>query len=137
IRRKKEILENKGGPVLLDTLTYRYSGHSPSDAGAYREKQEVEAWQQFDPLVRYAEQLVEAGVTTTAQIAEEQARIDELICKAYRKAVDESISPRPDLSRRGNLLARTMYSNRRVERLDDREPEVRLAKEHTPRVPQK
>src|SRR5690606_10026882 len=56
IRRKKEILENKGGPVLLDTLTYRYSGHSPSDAGAYREKQEVEAWQQFDPLVRYAEQ---------------------------------------------------------------------------------
>jgi 2-oxoisovalerate dehydrogenase E1 component len=136
IRRKKEILENKGGPVLLDTLTYRYSGHSPSDAGAYREKQEVEAWQQFDPLVRYAEQLVEAGVTTTAQIAEEQARIDELIFKAYRKAVDESISPRPDLSRRGNLLERTMYSNRRVERLDDREPEVLLAKEDNPRVQQ-
>jgi 2-oxoisovalerate dehydrogenase E1 component len=136
IRRKKEILKNKGGPVLLDTLTYRYSGHSPSDAGAYREKQEVEAWQQFDPLVRYAEQLVEAGVTTTAQIAEEQARIDELIFKAYRKAVDESISPRPDLSRRGNLLERTMYSNRRVERLDDREPEVLLAKEDNPRVQQ-
>jgi len=136
IRRKKDILENKGGPVLLDTLTYRYSGHSPSDAGAYREKTEIEAWQQFDPLIKYAEQLVEAGVVTTAQIAEEQERIDELILKAYSKAVDESISPRPDLAHRNNLLERTMYSNQRVEKLDDREPDVLMAKEDNPRVVQ-
>ena len=29
--------------MLLDTLTYRYSGHSPSDASSYRSKDEVDA----------------------------------------------------------------------------------------------
>jgi 2-oxoisovalerate dehydrogenase E1 component len=50
IRRKKEVLENNQGPVLLDTLTYRFSGHSPSDASSYRTKEEVEAWMEHDPL---------------------------------------------------------------------------------------
>jgi 2-oxoisovalerate dehydrogenase E1 component len=58
IRRKKEILARGDGPVLLDTITYRYSGHSPSDASSYREKSEIEAWQQIDPLVTFAGQLV-------------------------------------------------------------------------------
>jgi 2-oxoisovalerate dehydrogenase E1 component len=35
-KRKKKIIEDKRGPVLLDVLTYRYSGHSPSDASSYR-----------------------------------------------------------------------------------------------------
>ena len=43
--RKKEILQRGEGPVLLDTMTYRFSGHSPSDASSYREKSEIEAWQ--------------------------------------------------------------------------------------------
>ena len=31
VTRKKKILEEGRGPVLMDTLTYRFSGHSPSD----------------------------------------------------------------------------------------------------------
>ena len=38
IERKRKILENGKGPVLLDTITYRFSGHSPSDASSYRTK---------------------------------------------------------------------------------------------------
>ena len=49
--RKREILQRGDGPVLLDTVTYRFSGHSPSDASSYREKAEIEAWQQVDSLV--------------------------------------------------------------------------------------
>ncbi|HKM29358.1 MAG TPA: thiamine pyrophosphate-dependent dehydrogenase E1 component subunit alpha, partial [Bacilli bacterium] len=41
-KRKRKIIEEKRGPVLLDVLTYRYSGHSPSDASSYRTKEEVE-----------------------------------------------------------------------------------------------
>ena len=46
--RKKKILEEGRGPVLMDTITYRFSGHSPSDASSYRTKEEVELWEQVD-----------------------------------------------------------------------------------------
>ena len=52
-RRKIEILKEKKGPVLLDTLTYRFSGHSPSDASSYRTKEEIEAWQKVDSIIDY------------------------------------------------------------------------------------
>ena len=44
IERKKEILLAGKGPVLLDTITYRLSGHSPSDASSYRTREELELW---------------------------------------------------------------------------------------------
>ena len=44
-RRKKALLEKKEGPCLLDVVTYRYSGHSPSDQSSYRTKEEIEAWE--------------------------------------------------------------------------------------------
>ena len=39
------------GPMLLDTITYRLSGHSTSDQNAYREKDEIEAWRELTPLL--------------------------------------------------------------------------------------
>ena len=50
IERKKAILLAGQGPVLLDTVTYRFSGHSPSDASAYRTKEEIDLWMQQDAL---------------------------------------------------------------------------------------
>ena len=137
VSRKKAILERGDGPVLLDTVTYRFSGHSPSDASSYREKSEVEAWQQHDSLVTYAEQLVEAGVSTRAQIDALQQEVDALVMKAYRKAIDLSLSPRTDLRNTGCLLEQTMFSNQRVESMDTtRRPEVLMPKEENPRVKQ-
>ena len=60
ILRKKEILASGDGPVLLDTVTYRYSGHSPSDQNSYRERSEIEAWREHDPLIHFAAGLVES-----------------------------------------------------------------------------
>ncbi|MDH3675442.1 MAG: thiamine pyrophosphate-dependent dehydrogenase E1 component subunit alpha, partial [Anaerolineae bacterium] len=53
IERKRKVLEKGHGPVLLDTVTYRFSGHSPSDASAYRDKAEIELWRQHDSLANY------------------------------------------------------------------------------------
>ena len=135
IRRKKEVLDRGDGPVLLDTLTYRFSGHSPSDASSYREKSELDAWKQVDPLETYAGSLVEAGVCTQQQIDEVNALAEALVGKAYRKATDLEISPRADLKKTGCLLERVMLSNRKVPCLDaTRRPEVLIPKEENPRV---
>ena len=136
IRRKKEILARGDGPVLLDTITYRYSGHSPSDASSYREKSEVEAWQQVDPLNTFGEQLVKARVATEAELKEMQEKVDALMFKAYQKAVDLVISPRADLKKKGGLLEQTMYSNQRAEKLSDAKPDVLMPLEANPRVKQ-
>lgn len=61
-KRKKAIIEERRGPVLLDVLTYRFSGHSPSDASSYRTKEELAAWQAVDPLITYRAELVKAGI---------------------------------------------------------------------------
>lgn len=50
-------------PAVLETMTYRYRGHSVADAGlAYRTKDEIAAHQAADPLIRTRALLREAGV---------------------------------------------------------------------------
>ncbi len=135
IARKKKILAAGDGPVLLDTITYRYSGHSPSDASSYRTKEEIAAWQEHDPLVTYAAQLVEAKVATQADIDAMVAGAEALILKAFTKAIDEEISPREQFMHSDNLLERTMFSNGKVESLDPgREPDVLMPIEENPRI---
>ena len=137
IKRKKAILEKGNGPILLDTITYRFSGHSPSDASSYREKSEIEMWQQQDSLLTFADQLVSAKVCAQADLDVLKQKIDGLIFKAYKNAIDLKISPRLDLKKAGNLLENLMFSNQKVESLDpSRKPEVLMSKEENPRVKQ-
>jgi 2-oxoisovalerate dehydrogenase E1 component len=137
IRRKKEILAAGRGPVLLDTVTYRFSGHSPSDASSYREKSEVVQWQEVDSLVTFGRDLIRAGVCTAADLDAIREQAEALALKAYRKAVDLTVSPRADLKPVGCLLEQATFSNQRVESLDPgRSPEVLMPKEANPRVQQ-
>ena len=136
IGRKKKLLEEGHGPVLLDTLTYRYSGHSPSDASSYREKAEVELWQKIDPLTVYADELVKAGACTPGDLDAMRQRVDDVILRAYRKAVDLNISPRADLKKTGCLLDRTMLSNLKVEKMAGGAPEVLIPRQANPRLKQ-
>lgn len=122
---KKAVIASGDGPILLDTLTYRFSGHSPSDASSYREKAEVEEWQEIDSLVTYANQLLEGGIITSAASEQGQAEVDDLILRAFMKAIDPDLSPRESLTHPGNLLERTMFSNEKAPSLDpSRTPEI-------------
>ncbi len=135
IARKKEIIARGDGPVLLDVMTYRFSGHSPSDASSYRTKDEVAAWQEVDPLTNYAQNLVQAGICSQADIDRINAEAEDTIFKACQKAVDLDISPRADLMMENGLLEQTMFSNAIIESMEpDREPEVLMTKEENPRV---
>ena len=126
MERKLEILRAGKGPVLLDTLTYRFSGHSTSDQNAYRTKEEIDAWREIDPIITYRQGLVDAGVAGDSKFEEILAETAErmtLICKA---ASDPTISPYIDFKRDPAVVERLMFSNEKVEKLDDREPEVNM-----------
>jgi len=137
IGRKKEILKRGDGPVLLDTVTYRISGHSPSDASSYREKSEIEAWQAQDSIQAFGRSLVEAGVCTKGEIEEIHNHAEALVLKALKKAVSLEISPRANLMQTRCLLDDIMFSNAKVESFaPERKPDVLIPKEANPRVHQ-
>ena len=64
-RRIAEAVERArttGEPTLVEVVTYRFRGHSMSDPGLYRTKDEVEEWKRRDPLNRCRARLVELGM---------------------------------------------------------------------------
>src|SRR5919107_1369820 len=50
------------GPTLLEAITYRYLGHSKSDANLYRTREEISTWRKRDPIERFAAVLEGEGV---------------------------------------------------------------------------
>ena len=47
-----EYVREGKGPVLVESKTYRWLGHSKSDANVYRTKEEIEDWKKKDPIER-------------------------------------------------------------------------------------
>ncbi|MFO7922886.1 MAG: thiamine pyrophosphate-dependent enzyme [Bacteroidales bacterium] len=135
-KRKKQILEDKKGPVLLDTLTYRYSGHSPSDASSYRSKEELEAWMEVDSVKGFEDQLVLAGVAKKDALEKIRRSTGKMVEKTIRLSVDDKISPRMDLRADGEIIGRMMFSGGSADRMDDCEPETLMPLEENPRVQQ-
>ena len=135
-RRKKALLEKKEGPCLLDVVTYRYSGHSPSDQSSYRTKEEMDAWLAEDCIVAFGRKLVEAGVATEADLEGIQAHVKDVIFEMYKLAIDETVSPRMDLVKDNELLGEMMFSNGSVDSFGDAVPEVNHPMEENPRVKQ-
>jgi 2-oxoisovalerate dehydrogenase E1 component len=135
-RRKRRIIENKQGPVLLDVLTYRLSGHSTSDQNAYRSKEELEAWAAADPIITFREALVDAGVATDASFDDLWADTRERMTKVCGWASDESISPYADFNTDPYFVERTMFSEEKVRSFGDSEPDVLIPKEENSRVRQ-
>jgi pyruvate dehydrogenase E1 component alpha subunit len=77
-----------GGPTLVEAKTYRFCGHSKSDAGgAYRSREEVAAWQARDPLVTWRAELLADGVAE-AELERLEAGVEAEIEAATRFALD-------------------------------------------------
>jgi len=133
-KRKKKILEEKNGPVLLDTLTYRISGHSPSDASSYRTKEEIEAWMKEDSIVHFGNQLISAGISDEATLLSIKDDIEKRIYNTLKLATDDNISPRLDLEKDPEAIGKMMFSNGSVDAMEKRTPEVLLPLEENPRV---
>lgn len=135
-RRKKALLEEKKGPVLLEVLTYRFSGHSPSDASSYRSKEEVDAWQEQDCIVSYGKQLIEAGVAKDADLEKIWTDVKDITMQMFRLAIDDKVSPRMDIQKYPEQIGDMMFSNKSVDAMENRTPEVNHPMAENPRVVQ-
>jgi pyruvate dehydrogenase E1 component alpha subunit len=68
-----------GGPTLLEMKTYRYSGHSRSDAATYRPAGELDQWKQRDPIEILASRL-DIDASGLAPMAQEvKSSIDAVV----------------------------------------------------------
>ncbi len=81
------------GATLIECKTYRLSGHSRGDPRVYRTRDEERAWQERDPIARYARSLEARGILA----ADEAAKLHD----ACQREIDEAVrfaeqSPDPD-----------------------------------------
>lgn len=136
VRRKKALLEAGQGPCLLDVVTYRFCGHSTSDANPNRTKEEIAAWEAQDPIADYAAQLVENGLCSADDLARLHQQIENFVFDVYKLAIDEAVSPRMDLQRQSDAIERYLFSNQRIEKMAEGTPATTGAKEDNPRYVQ-
>jgi pyruvate dehydrogenase E1 component alpha subunit len=80
------------GPTFLEMKTYRYRGHSMSDAQHYRTKDEVAEYKKIDPITQVKETLLEKKFATEEEISEMDKRVKELV-KECEKFAEESPYP--------------------------------------------
>ncbi len=87
-----EYVRKGEGPTIIEFKTYRYRGHSMSDPGKYRTKEEVDKYKHHDPIINLKTYMLKEN-----QITEEQLQIIE---KKVKRIVQESVefsenSPEP------------------------------------------
>ena len=133
-RRKRKILESGRGPVLLDVVTYRYAGHSATDASSYRTREEIEAWQGVDSIKAYRAELMQCGVATEAELLKIEQDIKDDITQIMRIAIDPDVSPRLDLKKDPDAIRGFMLSNERMEKCGEGAPEVLIPLSENSRV---
>ncbi len=83
------------GPSLVENLTYRWRGHSKSDRNLYRTPEEIKEWQDFDPIKRFEQVLLEAKIMTEAETEQIKAKAAAAIKEATEKAMTLP-EPSPD-----------------------------------------
>lgn len=105
VRRARE----GGGPTLLEMRYYRMKGHAQHDSQEYVSEEELEAWRERDPLVRFRERLQDEGLAQKEELDELDREAEETCREAAEQAVEE---PRPE----GPEAAEEVYTDLEIPR---------------------
>jgi pyruvate dehydrogenase E1 component alpha subunit len=84
IKRARE----QSAPTLLEVRAYRYMGHSMSDPGNYRTREEIAKYQERDPIVLFKDSLEQAGVLTEKDFTQIEKEAMEAVGRAVKFAED-------------------------------------------------
>jgi len=83
------------GPSFLEMKTYRYRGHSMSDAQQYRTKDEVKEYRKIDPITQVKKMILENEFASEEEISVIDQSIKSKVLECEKFAED---SPYPDKS---------------------------------------
>jgi acetoin:2,6-dichlorophenolindophenol oxidoreductase subunit alpha len=76
-------------------VTYRYLGHSKSDANLYRTRDEISEWREHDPIGRFAAVLEQEGLVEKDEWRSIERSVKEKIEDAFERAAREP-EPEPE-----------------------------------------
>ncbi len=82
-------------PIFVEAVTYRYRGHSMSDPGRYRSREEVEEWRRRDPIMLFGNVLASEGTLSKGDIEAMSAECERVIDEAVAFA-EASEPPSPE-----------------------------------------
>lgn len=83
------------GPMLIEIRTYRYKGHSMSDPGKYRTKEELEDYKNQDPITRVLETIKKNKYMSDEDIKAYEKEVKEIVAESVKFA-EESDAPKPE-----------------------------------------
>lgn len=92
-------IKTDGEPRFLECRTYRFRPHSMFDAQLYRKKEEVAAWREKGPIVRFQRWLEEAGMLHSDELQAIEACIEQEIAQAVEFSEAGTLEPVDHLTR--------------------------------------
>jgi pyruvate dehydrogenase E1 component alpha subunit len=97
VARAVALARTEQTPFLIESRTYRFRGHSMSDAvsGTYRSKEELDRYMKRDPIEIFKHRLEEEGLLDPSDLEEMEAEAKALVDDAWDFA-DSSAEPPPE-----------------------------------------
>jgi dihydrolipoamide dehydrogenase len=97
LRRTSEVVEKTRAdsqPRFIEAVNYRFKGHSVVDPDKYRSDEEKQHWLQSDPVHRFEQQLVEAGIAGADELKAMQEGVEAEVDETVRFS---DASPNPEV----------------------------------------
>ncbi len=98
-RRAVESIHATGEPCFLECMTYRLRAHSMFDSQAYRSKEEIEAWRDKEPILRFRKWLEANHYVDPEDVAAIEREVDEEIAQAVAFAEASALEPVDEVER--------------------------------------
>ena len=81
------------GPIFVESITYRWYGHSSSDPGKYRTREEVEEWKKKDPILKLADYIVGNKIATEEELKNIELEVKNMVDAAVKFAEESPLPP--------------------------------------------
>ncbi len=94
-RQAFDYIRSGNGPYILEVMTYRYRGHSMSDPGKYRSKEEVEKYRTERDPIEAIKKMLEADGVTEDDLKPIDKEVKEIVNESAQFA-QESPEPHED-----------------------------------------